>query len=192
MNKGSNGKISLAHHYTLTIDKDNTVFLKVETEDDILEFDGKNGNLMDASDFESHFEETEMQMTLAECKIATYSFLKDWGVDEEAVTAIVEDLTPWFKEYAIEEPTADAWLKVLEDKVEMLRKQTETLEDKINKAIAEFKEWTANASDFDIYYGAEEHGKRVTSVREAYKASWEEFRKAEIELFRYRDTMHIR
>lgn len=185
-------KVSLKYNYTLTIEEDGSLFLKVETEDDTLEFDGKNGNLMDASDFEAHFNEEEVEMTLDEIIYGTTEYLKDWELGMETIEAIVEDLTPWFKEYAIEEPQPDTWLKVLEDKVEALRKETEQHENKINEEITYFRNWVANASDFDIYYGAEEHGKRVSSARETYKASWEDFRKAEAELFRYKDTMHIR
>ena len=82
----------------------------------------------------------------------------------------------------------DAWLKELERRVEELRKKTEMHEDNVNRAIAQFREWVSTASDFDIYYGAEDHGKRVTSVRETYKAVWADFKRAEAELERYKEV----
>ena len=185
-------KISLQNGYTLTINEDDTLVLTVESfEGETLEFDGIKGNLMDASDFESHYADEDIEYTVAEYKYGSLEFLTDWGVDKKVAEAIVEELTPWFQRYAVDQPTADAWLKVLEDRVEELRKKTEMHEDNVNKAIAQFKEWVSAATDFDIYYGAEERGKRVTSVRETYKAVWEEYKKAEAELFRYKEVMHI-
>lgn len=102
----STNKISLKHGYTLTIDENDTVLLKVETEEDNLEFDGIKGNLMDGSDFESHYTDEEFEYTVAEYKSGSLSFLTDWGVDEEAAEAIVKDLTPWFERYAISEEDA--------------------------------------------------------------------------------------
>lgn len=189
MNKKS--KISLKNGYTLKIDGNNFVSLKVETEDDILEFDGKKGILMDASDFEAWFEEDENQLTLAELKTATASFLTDWGVEAETAKAIIEELTPWFERYAIKQPEADAWEKVLISRVEELRKKTETHKENIHKKIAHFREWASSAEDLDIYYCAEDIGKEMTSVRETYKAVWTEYKKAEAELFRYKEVMHI-
>ena len=81
----------------------------------------------------------------------------------------------------------DPWMRVLEGRVEELRKKTEMHEDNINRAIAQFREWASTANDLEIYYGAEEHGKRVTSVRETYKAVWADYKKAEAELERYKE-----
>lgn len=192
MNKNSNGKISLKHGYTLVINKDNSVFLKVETEDDVLEFDGIKGNLMDASDFESHYTDEDIEYTASEYKAGALEFLKDWGVDKEAAEAICEDLAPWFAEYAIEEPTADAWLEVLKGRVEELKQKTDASEKAITETIAKFRGWVASADDFDIYYNASCKATEVDDVREAYKAVWARYKEAERELFNYKETMHIR
>ena len=187
-------KISLKNGYTLTENEDGSIFLKVETEDEILELDGIEGNLMAASDFESHLSEDEepMEFTAAELKNGALSFLEDWGADTETAEAIIEDLAEWFDRYGIEEPKADAWLKVLEGRAEELRKQTEAHEDNVNKTIEQFREWVSSASDFDLFYGAEGRSKKITSAKETYKASWDEYKKAESELRNYKDTMHIR
>lgn len=185
-------KISLKNGYTLTINEDDTLTLTVENlEGETLEFDGIKGNLMDASDFETHYTDEDIEYTVAEYKSGSLSFLTDWGVDREAAKAIIEELTPWFERYAIKQPEADAWLKVLEGRVEELRKKTETHEENVHKKIAHFREWASSAEDLDIYYCAEDMGKEMTSVRETYKAVWTEYKKAEAELFRYKEVMHI-
>lgn len=95
-------KISLKHGYTLTIEKDDCVSLKIDRADDEpLEVDGKNGNLMLASDMEAWFDEEPCEMTLDEIRESTRDWLKDWGVDEDVADAIIYDLTPWFEDYAI-------------------------------------------------------------------------------------------
>ena len=185
-------KISLKHGYTLTENEDGSIFLKVETADNILEFDGKNGNLMDASDFEAHFNEEETEMTLNEIIYGTTEYLKDWGVDEETTEAIVADLTPWFEEYAIEEPKADAWLKVLESRVEELKKKTDTSKKAIEETIAKYRRWVASADDLDIYYEASSKALEIDEIRETYKSVWAKYKEAERELWNYKDTMHIR
>lgn len=103
-------KISLKHGYILRFFEDDTLYLKVETEDNILEFDGKNGNLMIASSFEE-FE--DYRDTLDNLYETTMNFFNDWGVDEDTATAICDELTPWFEKYAISEE--EATLKKIEE-----------------------------------------------------------------------------
>ena len=189
MNKKS--KISLKNGYTLTINEEDKVFLKVETEDDILEFDGIKGNLMDGSDFEAHFDEEETEMTLAELIYGNTEFLKDWGVDEEVVTAIIEELTPWFERYAIKQPEADVWLKVLKDRVEQLKLKEELHRKNISDEAERFKKWVANASEYDIVDEAMYKAQIVTEARETYRAVWKEYKEAQAEMFRYKEAMHI-
>lgn len=98
MNKQN--KISLKNGYALTIDENDIVSIKVETEDDILEFDGKKGNLMDASDMESWFDDEDIEMSYEEMLHYSVEFLTDWGVDKEVAEAIRDDLKDWFKRYA--------------------------------------------------------------------------------------------
>lgn len=100
----TNDKISLKHGYTLHFNEDDTLTLKIETEDDILEFDGKNGNLLDASSFEE-FDE-EYKDTLINMYETTMEFFNDWGVDEETALDICDALTPWWEKYAISEEDA--------------------------------------------------------------------------------------
>lgn len=185
-------KISLKHGYTLTINEDDTLTLKVETEEGILEFDGIKGNLMDASDFEAHFNEEETEMTLNEIICGTTEYLKDWEISEEAITAIIEDLTPWFERYAIEQPKADAWEDVLIGRVDELKHKTDTAEKAINDTIAKYRRWVASADDLDIYYEASSKALEIDEIRETYKSVWAKYKEAERELYNYRQTMHIR
>lgn len=93
-------KISLKHGYTLRFNEDGTFFLRVETEDDIFEFDGtKNGNIIDSSDFCE--EDEPYRVTLEESIESTRSWFKDWGIDEDVIEAIIKDLTPWFEKHAL-------------------------------------------------------------------------------------------
>lgn len=132
MNKQN--KISLKNGYTLTIDENDMVTLKVETEDDILEFDGREGNLMVASDMESWFDDEKAEMTYEEMLQYSVEFLTDWGVDTETAEAIGDDLKGWFKRYAISEEDAirkdilkfETWAEVRRDQIkDSMRRITE-------------------------------------------------------------------
>lgn len=96
----TNDKISLKHGYMLHFNEDDTLFLKVETEEDTLEFYGKNGNLMIASSFEEFEDYRDTLINLYE---TTMEFFNDWGIDEDAALAICDEMTPWFEKYAISE-----------------------------------------------------------------------------------------
>lgn len=96
----TNDKISLKHGYMLHFNEDGTFFLKVETKEDTFEFDGtENGNIVDSSDFCE--EDEPYRVTLEESIESTRSWFKDWGIDEDAIEAIIKDLTPWFEKHAI-------------------------------------------------------------------------------------------
>ena len=96
----TNDKISLKHGYTLHFNEDGTFTLKVETKEDTFEFDGtKNGNIIDSSDFCE--EDEPYKVTLEESIESARSWFKDWGIDEDAIEAIIKDLTPWFEKHAI-------------------------------------------------------------------------------------------
>lgn len=72
-------------------------------------FDGIKGNLMEASDMESYFNEIEEghePMTLAVTLEAAEEFFQDWEISAGVINELIEELTPWFKEYAL--PEVDA------------------------------------------------------------------------------------
>lgn len=97
-------KIHVDYGYAIRYHEDGTIYVTVkDNEGETLEFDGIKGNLMDASDFESHYVDEDIEYTVEEYKSGTAEFLKDWELGMETIEAIIEDLTPWFKEYAIEE-----------------------------------------------------------------------------------------
>lgn len=100
----ANVKINLEYGYTLKINEDDTLVLTVyNNEGENLKFDGIKGNLMDASDFETHYTGGDIEYTAEEYKEESLAFLTDWGVDAEVAEAIVKRLTPWFEKYAISE-----------------------------------------------------------------------------------------
>lgn len=186
-------KISLKHGYTLTINEDDTLTLTVESfEGETLEFDGIKGNLIDASDFETHYTDEDIEYTVAEYKSGSLAFLKDWGVDEEVAEAIVEELTPWFERYAIEEPKADAWLKVLEDRVNALEQKKDLYAEEVTRLVKCFREWVAEATDIDLIYDSESKARHLNKSKETYTEVCSELRKAKSELWNYKDMMHIR
>ena len=133
-----NSRISLAHGYTLLFNEDGTFFLKVETEDDILKFDGKNGNIVDASSFEE--EDEEYRDTLDNLYETAMNFFNDWGVDEDTATAICDHLTPWFEKYAISEE--EATLKRIEELKVWIDCRRKCIDER-NKWIAEEREQIA-------------------------------------------------
>lgn len=105
----TNAKICIKHGYTLHFNEDDTLFLKVETADETLEFDGASGVIFFSSECVDEDE-------LAETTKATFeeliSYAKEhfeaWGIDEETAEALICDLTPWFKKFAISEEESRA------------------------------------------------------------------------------------
>ena len=83
----------------------------------------------------------------------------------------------------------NAWEKVLMDRVEELRSKEQGHKQHISHIIADFKEWVAEASEFDIYYDAEYKAQQIAEARETYKAVWHRYKEAEAELERYREIM---
>lgn len=96
----TNDKISLKHGYMLHFNEDGTFFLKVETKEDTFEFDGtKNGNIIDSSDFCE--EDEPYKVTLEESIDSTRNWFSDWGIADDAIEAIIEDITPWLAKHAL-------------------------------------------------------------------------------------------
>lgn len=183
-------KISLKHDYTLVINEDGTLNLKARaTDGEIYEFDGVNGNILDASDMEAYSYSESMELPLPELRIAAYKFLKDWNVDEQTTMAIIADLTPWFEQFAVEPHTKDAWEEVLEKRVAELKKKEELHRGEISRVVANFRKWVADADECEIYHDAEWKVKSISSIKETYKAVWHEYKKAEAELENYRETI---
>lgn len=96
----TNDKISLKHGYMLHFNEDGTFTLKVETKEDTFEFDGtKNGNIIDSSDFCE--EDEPYKVTLEDSIDSTRDWFSDWGIADDAIEAIIEDLTPWLAKHAL-------------------------------------------------------------------------------------------
>lgn len=85
--------------------------------------------------------------------------------------------------------TNDAWLKVLEDRVEELQKKHKAHEQNIKDTIERFRKWAAETDDFDIYYDVEYRAKCIADARETYKAVWHRLKEAEAELEKYKETI---
>lgn len=83
----------------------------------------------------------------------------------------------------------DAWLKVLEQRVEELKTKEANHKRHISVVIDEFRKWAAEADELEIYYNADFKAQRVVEARETYKAVWARFKKAESELEEYKETM---
>lgn len=82
----------------------------------------------------------------------------------------------------------DLWLEVLEGRVKELERKEKAHRTHISEAVNSFREWVAEASEVDIYYDAEFEAKKITSIRETYKAVWAAYKKAESELNAYKET----
>lgn len=83
----------------------------------------------------------------------------------------------------------DAWLKVLEQRVEELQLKCDTCNRAITKAVARFKEWVQMTDDLEIVYDAKYQAERLTKAKETYHAAWQELNKAKAELQDYKGTM---
>ena len=96
----TNDKISLKHGYMLHFNEDGTFTLKVETKEDTFEFDGtKNGNIIDSSDFCE--DDEPYKVTLEDSIDSTRDWFSDWGIADDAIEAIIKDLTPWLAKHAL-------------------------------------------------------------------------------------------
>lgn len=85
--------------------------------------------------------------------------------------------------------TKDPWLKVLENRVEELRKKEKLHREEISNVIARFRDWATTADELTVYYNAEYEASKITKQREIYKSVWEDFKKAEAELDAYKEEM---
>lgn len=83
----------------------------------------------------------------------------------------------------------DAWLKVLEQRVEELKDKEERHRKHISVIIDEFREWVSESDESSIYYDAEYKAQRITEARETYKSVWAAFKQAEAELNNYKNMM---
>lgn len=100
-------KINLKYGYSLTIRKDDTLtIVTTDAEGESIEIDGKNGNLMIASDMEAWLDSEYSSETLENLLYSAREFFKDWGVESEVAEAIIKELTPWFERHAISEEDA--------------------------------------------------------------------------------------
>ena len=96
----TNDKISLKHGYMLRFNEDGTFTLKVETKEDTFEFEGtKNGNIIDSSDFCE--EDEPYRVTLEDSIDSVRNWFSDWGIADDAIEAIIKDLTPWLAKHAL-------------------------------------------------------------------------------------------
>lgn len=85
----------------------------------------------------------------------------------------------------------DAWLKVLEKRVEELRFKEQMHRKEIDNVIARFRDWANTAEDTLIYYNAEYEATKISQQRETYKSVWKAFKEAEAELEKYKEAMDI-
>lgn len=121
--------VSTEYGYTLTINEDDTLHIEVYTEDgDLLEVDGRNGILMEASDMEAWLSEEAEEMTLEDAIYGSREFLKDWGVEHEVADAIVEHLATWFARYSTD---ASKYI------CELPEEEQEAIRDKVTEALTE-------------------------------------------------------
>ena len=131
-------RISMEYGYTLTINDDDTLELQVYTEDgDLLEVDGRNGNLMVASDMEAWFSEETEEMTLEDVIYGSREFLQDWGVEYEVAEAIVEHLTVWFARYSTDARDIPESEETPEYICELPEEEQEAIRGKVTEALTE-------------------------------------------------------
>ena len=97
------------HDYSILIHEDNTLYLTVKADDEIVELEGMKGYLYYYSECVDE-EDIDASPKLTFEKMCEYAkeFLGDWSIDADAIEAIICDLTPWFRKYAISEAEAVA------------------------------------------------------------------------------------
>lgn len=92
------------HNYSILIHEDNTLYLTVKAEDEIVELEGMKGYLYYYSECVDEEDiDASPKLTLEEMQDYAREILNEWSINAEAIEAIISDLTPWFKKYAISE-----------------------------------------------------------------------------------------
>lgn len=96
-------KITRAEHdYILLIHEDDTLYLTVKAEDEIVELEGMKGYLYYYSECVDEEDiEASPKLTLKEMQDYAKEVFDEWDIEAERIEAIINDLTPWFKKYAI-------------------------------------------------------------------------------------------
>lgn len=90
------------HNYNILIHEDNTLYLTIKAEDEIVELEGMKGYLYYYSECVDEEDiDASPKLTLKEMQDYAREILNEWSIDAEAIEAIISDLTPWFEKYAI-------------------------------------------------------------------------------------------
>ncbi|MBQ1296628.1 MAG: hypothetical protein IIY21_21470 [Clostridiales bacterium] len=103
-------KITRAEHdYILLIHEDDTLYLTVKAEDEIVELEGMKGYLYYSSECVDEEDiEASPKLTLKKMQDYAKEVFDEWNIEAERIEAIINDLTPWFKKYAISEAESKA------------------------------------------------------------------------------------
>lgn len=92
------------HNYNILFHEDSTVYVMVKAEDEIVELDGMKGYLYYYSECVDEEDiDASPKLTLKEMQDYAREIFNEWSINAEAIEAIISDLTPWFKKYAISE-----------------------------------------------------------------------------------------
>lgn len=122
-------KITNAEHdYAILIHEDDTLYLTVKADDEIVELEGMKGYLFYYSECVDEEDiEASPKLTLKEMQDYAREVFEEWNIEAERVEALISDLTPWFENYAIsgEEKIAQE-IAALE---EMIAGRTETIKN---------------------------------------------------------------
>lgn len=96
-------KITRAEHdYILLIHEDDTLYLTIKADDEIVELEGMKGYLYYYSECVDEEDiDASPKLTLKEMQDYAREVFSEWNIEEERVEALISDLTPWFENYAI-------------------------------------------------------------------------------------------
>ncbi len=122
-------KITNAEHdYAILIHEDDTLYLTVKADDELVELEGMKGYLFYYSECVDEEDiEASPKLTLKEMQDYAREVFEEWNIEAERVEALISDLTPWFENYAISEEEKIAQeIAALE---EMIAGRTETIKN---------------------------------------------------------------
>lgn len=92
------------YNYSILIHEDNTLYLTVKAEDEIVELEGMKGYLYYYSECVDEEDiDVSPKLTLEQMQDYAREIFNEWSINAETIEALISDLAPWFAKYAISE-----------------------------------------------------------------------------------------
>ena len=130
------------HDYSILFHEDGTLYIAVKADDEIVELEGMKGYLFYYSECVDEDDiDASPRLTLKEMQDYARECFNEWSISEDAIKALIEDLTPWFERFAVSDnERAMDEIRELEERITYRRKRIADCVKSIEKCREEMAE----------------------------------------------------